>query len=63
MNRKQYAKTISELSAMTVAELWQHYAELDGQPLVESLEHRCITLGELAKRGISGLIIDGELVR
>jgi hypothetical protein len=63
MNRKQYAKTLNELSTMTIAELWQHYAELNGQPLANTLEHRCITLSELSKRGISGLIIDGELVR
>jgi len=63
MNRKQYTKTLSKLSAMTVGELWQHYAKLSRQSIAKTLEHRCITLGELEKRGVRGLIIDGELVR
>jgi hypothetical protein len=63
MNRKQYAKTLSKLSAMTDSELWQHYAKLNRQSIAKTLEHRCITLSELEKRGVRGLIIDGKLVR
>ena len=61
MNTKQYAKTVTNLSRMTVGELWQHYAELNNQPVATTLEHRCITLAELEKRGVRGLITEGTL--
>ena len=62
MKSKQYAHTVRKVSAMTVSELWQHYAKLGEQSLAQTLEHRCITLGELEKRGVRGFMVDGELV-
>lgn len=59
MNSKQYAKTVTKLSSMTIGELWQHYAKLNNQPVATTLEHRCITLGELEKRGVRGMITEG----
>ena len=61
MTRKQYAKTVNKLSKMTNAQLWQHYREIRMQ--FSLLEEQSVTLGELEKRGVRGLIIDGELVR
>lgn len=61
MTRKQYAKTVNKLSKMTNAQLWQHYREIRVQ--FSLLEEQSVTLGELEKRGVRGLIIDGELVR
>ena len=61
MTRKQYAKTVNKLSKMTNAQLWQHYREIRTQSSL--LEEQSVTLGELEKRGVRGLIIDGELVR
>jgi hypothetical protein len=46
---------------MTDIELWQHYREIRIQSSL--LEEQSVTLGELEKRGVRGLIIDGELVR
>lgn len=62
MKSKQYEKTVRNLSTMTVSELWEHYAKLCKQPMARTLEHRCITLGELEKRGVRGFMVDGELV-
>ena len=61
MTRKQYAKTVNKLSKMTNAQLWQYYREIRVQ--FSLLEEQSVTLGELEKRGVRGLIIDGELVR
>ena len=61
MTRKQYAKTVSKLSKMTDTELWQHYRDIRTQ--FSLLEEQSVTLGELEKRGVRGLIIGGELVK
>lgn len=46
---------------MTDAQLWQHYRDIRTQSSL--LEEQSVTLGELEKRGVRGLIIGGELVR
>ena len=61
MNRKQYAKTVDKLSKMTGTELWQHYRNIRRQPSL--IEEQSVALGELEKRGVRGLIIDGSEVR
>jgi hypothetical protein len=60
VNAKQYARTATELSRMTVGKLWQHYAELSEQSLGATLERRCMTLAELEKRGVRGLLVEGS---
>lgn len=61
MTREQYAKTVSKLSKMTNTELWKHYRDIRTQ--FSLLEEQSITLGELEKRGVRGLIIGGELIK
>jgi hypothetical protein len=62
MNYKLYEQTVRQLSAMTTGQLFTHYDELGAGVFSENVERMSLTLGELEKRGVRGMRINGKWV-